>query len=276
MDVRTDLHLHTTASDGCWSPEQLITEIRKTGIGLFAVTDHDSLGSLSEVAKRVRGSGLRFLPGVELSVRLDGQVYHLLGYGFDPADPALNAFVEANGALLAGNGDEAIRLLASAGYAVSLEDYDTYRWDRGRGGWKSLNYLIDRGMCHDVSSYMRGVFGELGHPQAAFPTPEEAIAAVHRAGGVVVLAHPGAGFYNDADDRRLDELVEMGLQGLECYSFHHTAAATERFLAYCDRRRLLITGGSDCHGGFVGRPLGQPPISASDLRLGVLQDRIIV
>ena len=65
---------------------------------------------------------------------------------------------------------------------------------------------------------------------------------VWQAGGVVVLAHPGAWFYNGAGFDELDQMVEMGLQGLECYSFHHDEALTARFVEYCRSRDLLITG----------------------------------
>lgn len=274
--VRADLHLHTTASDGTWSPERLIAEVQRAGIGLFAVTDHDSLGSLTEAAERVRGSGLRLLPGVELSARLNGQLYHLLAYGFDPMGPELTAFVAANGARLAGAGDDAVQMLSEAGYPISLDDYAAYTWERGRGGWKSLNFLIDQGICQDVRAYFDRVFaGELAHPQPEFPSPEEVIAVARRAGGVVILAHPGALFYNGVDEDLLDQLAEMGIDGVECYSFHHDDATTRRLLEYSHRRDLLITGGSDCHGGFAGRPLGMPPIWVDDLRLGVLAERVI-
>jgi predicted metal-dependent phosphoesterase TrpH len=275
MDVRVDLHLHTTASDGRWTPEQLVDEVQRAGIGMFAVTDHDSLGSLAETARQVHGSGLHFLPGVELSARLNGQGYHLLAYGFNLDDPDLPALAEANNAQLANSGDEAVRLLAQAGYPISMDDYETYTWDRGRGGWKSLNFLIDKGICRDVRSYFETFAGSLYHPQADFPPPEDVIAVARRACGVVILAHPGASFYNGMNAQRLDQLVEMGVQGMECYSFHHDEALTHRLLDYCRSRDLLITGGSDCHGGFVARPLGMPPIYASDLRLGVLSEQLL-
>jgi predicted metal-dependent phosphoesterase TrpH len=276
MDIRVDLHLHTTASDGRWPPEQLIGEVQRSGIGLFAVTDHDSLGGLAETSEQVRGSGLQFLPGVELSARLNGQTYHLLGYGFEPADPDLVAFVEANNARLLGGSDDAIRLLAASGYPISLDDYATYTWDRRRGGWKGLNFLIDRGLCRDVHSYFGELFGgDLRHPEPDYPSPQKVIDVVYKAGGLVILAHPGAPFYNGLDTRRLDELVDMGLAGLEAYSFHHDEASTRFFLDYCRRRDLLVTGGSDCHGGFAGRALGVPPVSVSDLRLGELAGRLI-
>jgi hypothetical protein len=275
MNLRADLHLHTTASDGRWPPRQLIDELVRAGIGLFAVTDHDSLASLAETTGVVHGSGLRFLPGVELSTRLNGQLYHLLGYGFDPGDEVLQAFVQANNARLAQSSDDAIHVLMEAGHPISLDGYDTYTWDRRRGGWKALNFLIDQGLCRDVRHYFDDLFGEIAHPQAAFPPPEEAIAAVQGAGGLVILAHPGAAFCNGVGTQHLDQLVEMGLSGVECYSFHHDAAMTQSYLDYCRRRDLLITGGSDCHGGFAGRALGVPPVKESDLRLGVLEERLI-
>jgi predicted metal-dependent phosphoesterase TrpH len=274
--VRADLHLHTTASDGMWTPARLVAEVQRAGIGLFSVTDHDSLDGLTETMERVCGNGLRFLPGVEVSARLDGQLHHLLAYGFDLADSALTTLVAANGARLRGAGDDAVRLLAEAGYPISLEDYAAYTWDRRRGGWKSLNYLMDRGFCRDIRAYFDELFvGALAHPEPEFPPPEQVIGVAHQANGVVILAHPGALFRSGLDEQRLDQLVEMGLDGLECYSCHHDHVTTRRLLEYCRHRNLLITGGSDCHGGFVGRPLGMPLIHAGDLRLGVLEERMI-
>ena len=101
------------------------------------------------------------------------------------------------------------------------------------------------------------------------------MAIAWQAGGVVILAHPGAGFYNGSGMDELDQLVEMGLQGLECYSFHHDKTMTGRFIDYCRSRDLLITGGSDCHGGFVGRALGVPVVHTRDLRLGMLEEKVL-
>ena len=274
MKFRVDLHLHTTASDGRWPPEQLIDNVRRAGIGFFAVTDHDSLGSLAETADLVRGSGLRFLPGVELSSQVNGQIYHLLAFGFDLENKALGELASTNNARLADSGDEAIRLLVDMGQQVSLEEYASYSWDRRRGGWKGLNFLIDQGICSDVHEYFR-MFDQIGHPQAEFPQVDQVVDCVQQASGVVVLAHPGASFYNGLDRERLDLLVEMGVGGLECFSFHHDEVATRGFLQYCRSRDLLVTGGSDCHGGFAGRALGVPPVYAHDLRLGRLEESIL-
>lgn len=278
MDTRVDLHLHTTASDGRWTPARLLAEVQEAGIGLFGITDHDSLGSLEEAARLVSGTGVRFLPGVELSSRLDGTLFHILGYGFNPHDPDLRDLVDANMARLNWENDEAVRLLARLGYPVSPADYETFTWDRSRGGWKALNYLIDVGLIDGVGGYFGGLFGGNGlvHPKAAFPPPEDVITTIRQAGGFAVLAHPGVEFYGRMGDRRLDALVEMGLQGLECYSVQNAEGDTYRFVDYCQGRSLLITGGSDCHGGFVGRPLGKPPVRVKDLVLGDMMGRVVV
>ncbi len=275
MDERVDLHLHTTASDGRWPPKQLIEEVQKAGIELFAVTDHDSLGSVAEISELVRGSGLCFLPGVELSARLNGQVYHLLAYGFDTSDSGLVALVAENNARLTSADDVVVHLLADAGHPVSVDGYANYTWDRRRGGWKALNYLIDQGWCRDTRDYHAQLMRSIDRPVPDFPRPEEIVSVVRRAGGIVILAHPGASFYNGLSVWQLDDLVQMGVAGLECYSFHHDEGMTRGFLGYCLDRNLLISGGSDCHGGFVGRSLGMPRIYSRDLKLGDLRDRAI-
>jgi predicted metal-dependent phosphoesterase TrpH len=275
MHERADLHLHTTASDGRWPPEQLIDEVQRAGIGLFAVTDHDSLGSLTEISELVRGSGLCFLPGVELSARLDGQVYHLLAYGFDVNDSDLVALVAENNARLTSADDVVVQLVADAGYPVSVGEYATYTWDRRRGGWKALNYLIDQGLCRDTHDYFQRFLRNIDRPDPDFATPEEIVSVVRRAGGVVILAHPGTSFYRGLSAWQLDQLVKMGVAGLECYSSHHDQEATWGFVDYCLDRNLLITGGSDCHGGLVGRSLGVPLIYSGELKLGDLRDRAI-
>jgi predicted metal-dependent phosphoesterase TrpH len=275
MGIRADLHLHTVASDGRWTPEELIDQVRGAGIGLFAVTDHDALGSLVQVTDLVKGSGLRFLPGVELSARVNGRTYHLLAYGFDVTDPALNELSKDNNRRLIASSDEAVELLHRVGYSFPLEEYENYAWDRRRGGWKALNFLVDHGICQGVRSYFELFDNGLAHPVAEFPHAQRVIATAQRAGGVVSLAHPGASFHDDIGTEQLDELVEMGLQGVECYSFHHDAVTTQGYVDYCQSRNLLVTGGSDCHGGFAGRALGVPPVHAADLRLGVLEERIV-
>ncbi len=279
-DWRADLHTHTVASDGRWSAEQLVEQVAAAGIDLFAVTDHDSLGSVARAAELAQARGLAFLPGVEISTKLNGRLVHLLAYGFDPLDAPFCDFVRSNEALLHAYDDELVGQLAGANYRVDLDEYASYTWDRHRGGWKSLNYLIDCDLCRDVHSFFNELFvGELTVTFPAFPHPADVIPLVLAAGGVPVWAHPAVSLSKrtgrpEEDEGVVAQLVAAGVQGLECYTCHHDPDWTARCLAWAERYGLLVTGGSDSHGGFAGRQLGQPPVHLRDLRLGPLADRI--
>jgi predicted metal-dependent phosphoesterase TrpH len=275
--MRADLHIHTIASDGCWTPTEVVTRVRAAGIGLFAVSDHDALVSVGPTARLARQAGLAFLPAVEASALVDGTGVHVLAYGIDPADPALTELMEANTARLKWLNEETLRRLAGAGYPVDLEAYSDYRCSPTRGGWKALNFLIDGGLCRDVHDFFDRLFVDpVRPPQPDFPHPAEAAAVIRAAGGLPVLAHPGASLRGrDVDERTLAPFLEFGIAGLECYSSYHDAATTEACLAFCARHDLLVTGGSDSHGGFAGRRLGDPPIDTTDLRLGPLAEHVL-
>jgi predicted metal-dependent phosphoesterase TrpH len=142
---------------------------------------------------------------------------------------------------------------------------------------QSLNFLIDRGFCTGPQDY----FDKLVNPQRpewpAFPHPADAIAAIREAGGVPILAHPGASLRQvGVTEETLRPFLDFGIGGLECYACYHDEATTRFCLEWCDRHDLLITGGSDSHGGFVGRELGVPVVHTTDLRLGELAERTII
>jgi predicted metal-dependent phosphoesterase TrpH len=281
-DRRVDLHIHTTASDGRWTPPSLIEALQETGISLFAVTDHDSIGNVAVAEKLAREAGLAFLRGVEISTKMDGRLMHILAYGFDPGHAPLIDFIRQNEGRLHAYDDELLRRLVDAGYDLDLADYEAYTWDRRRGGWKSLNYLIDQGLCRDVHSFFNELFvGELEVDFPDFPAPEEVIPLIREAGGVPVWAHPAPSLSQDCryrpedDERVFAEMMARGIEGLECYTCHHDDAWTARLVGWARRYGLLVTGGSDSHGGFVGRQLGRPKILLEQLRLGTLAERII-
>jgi predicted metal-dependent phosphoesterase TrpH len=266
--MRVDLHIHTIASDGCWLPAELVDQVGRAGIDLFAVADHDAVDSLRPVEDLVRSNGPAFIPGVEVSSTLAGCLFHLLGYGIDPDSPSLLAMLSENREKMESVDLQSIQMLIDAGYPIGYEDYDRYENDVTRGGWKALNLFIDRGFCLDVHGFFGRLFvGDMALSMPVFAAPEAAIDVIHCAGGVAVCAHPG---YSAGDDEQglLDQLVEKGIDGLECYTPYHDGETTRQLVDYCQQRNLLITAGSDCHGGFAGRALGQPEVDVTDLRLG--------
>lgn len=275
-ELRVDLHIHTTASDGTWTPALTVAAVKEAGIGLFAVTDHDTAANVVATGRLAAAAGLDFLPGVEISTTQAGQLFHILGYGVDPAAGELERILAANTALMEEVDHDSIRKLVAAGLPVDYDEFCAYRHDPARGGWKSLSYLIDKGLCRGVGDFFSELFtAERGIVFPAFAPPAAAIAAIKAAGGVAVLAHPGSDFHGPALEETLDYFAGEAIDGVECFHPGHDAATTGRAVAWCDRHRLLITGGSDCHGGFVAhRRLGRPAIRLSDLRLGRLLERL--
>ena len=111
----------------------------------------------------------------------------------------------------------------------------------------------------------------------AFPPPADAAAVIREAGGAPILAHPGVSLREvGVTEETLRPFLDFGIGGLECYSHYHDETTTRFCLDWCDRHDLLITGGSDSHGGFVGRELGVPVVDTADLRLGRLAERYTV
>ncbi len=271
--MRADLHIHTVASDGTWTPEEVVARVHAAGIGLFAVADHDTLeGALAvaDIVRRTPGAP-SFLPAVEISTALNGALVHILGYRVHPDHPSLNDLLRANRARLEWVNEETLRRMVQAGYPVDLEAYAVYENDPRRGGWKGLNFLIDSGLCRDVRDFFERIFVDpVRPPMPDFPHPAEAVARIREAGGVPILAHPGGSFRHRPIEEVLETFVEFGIAGVECYTPYHSPETTARCRAFCVRHNLLVTGGSDCHGEFVGRPLGVPLVTVDDLRLGPL------
>ena len=240
MSVRADLHIHTTASDGTWTPAELIAEAQKQQLGLIAVTDHDSVANVAEAMTLATAAGITLLE-----------------------------LMQHNEALLEQKDVDSIHLLARDGWPVDEAEFARYTYDRRRGGWRALAYLIDKGLCSGVGDFFKRIFTpehDLGFPQ--FPAISEVIAAIHAAGGAALCAHAASGFHGPGLECVLDILRTEKFDGFECYHSNHSEEGTQRLLQHCQKHGLLISGGSDCHGTFVPeRFLGQPFVTADMLRL---------
>lgn len=267
--MRADLHIHTTASDGTWTPAELVSQAAAAGLGAIAVTDHDSVANVGETAVLAAAAGLKFIPAAEICATKGQIMFHILGYGIDIDNKRLLELLQYNEALLEQKDIDSIAVLEKEGWAVSTKEFAGYSYDRRRGGWRALAYLQDKGLCRDVNDFFGRIFTKehkLGFPE--FLPVAEVIAAIHAAGGAAICAHAASGFHGPGLDLELELLSEEALDGFECYHSGHSAENTRKLLQYCRSRGLMISGGSDCHGLFVpGRPLGKPVIDTDDLYL---------
>ncbi len=249
-----DLHAHTTASDGSLSPTQLVQAAGALGLSALAVTDHDTVGGLAEALQAAQSINMTFVPGVELSVEDDGGRFHLLGYAFSPHDqPMQDALAHLRESRARRNTLMAQRM-ADLGLPLTMDDV------RAEAGPDSqvvarphfAQALLRRGLVSSVQDAFDRFLASgkpLYLPKQVL-TPHDAIALIHNAGGVAVMAHPGlVPLGDEALAARIAHLAsQSSLDGLEAYYSQHTEAQTARFLDIAQQNNLLVTGGSDFHG----------------------------
>ncbi|OGR76972.1 MAG: hypothetical protein A2X32_06735 [Elusimicrobia bacterium GWC2_64_44] len=239
-----NLHTHSTYSDGTLAPAELARAAVKAGVKYFSLTDHDGTGGWGEMEPALKEAGLTYCYGVELSTGLHENL-HILGYGVNPADPALNArLAEFRGRRVV-RIKKILELLRGLGIEIAFEDLPV-PGNRTVGRPQVADVLRARKV---VSNRSQAFKRYLGPGAAAYVAPngppvEEAIRAVTDAGGKAVLAHPGAvGKVID-----LGAWKDMGLAGIEAFYPAHTGAATREFVALAARHGLFVTAGTDFHG----------------------------
>jgi len=267
--VKVDLHIHTTASDGSWTPEQLVSQIQQAGISFFAVTDHDTVANVTETEQLAATAGIGFCTGVEISTTLKRQSFHILGYKINLQTAALQQLLKHNYELMEEADHDSIKKLIAAGIKLDYQEYVDYQHNPARGGWKSLSFLIDKGLCTDAKDFFANLFTPLaGITFPEFPSPVKAIETIRQAGGIPVLAHPGSAFHGTELEETLNYFGKVDIAGVECYHPSHKAETVRAAIAWSRRHNKLITGGSDCHGVFLpDRRLGYPDIRLNELTL---------
>jgi 3',5'-nucleoside bisphosphate phosphatase len=257
--VRIDLHTHSSVSDGTDPPADVMRQAKEAGLAVVALTDHDTAGGHDEAIREAPG-GLTFVPGMELSCRMDGHSMHILAYLFDPADPALAAECARIREDRVRRAEAMVARLADLGTGVTWEQVSALA-----GGGAVGRPHIARALADD---------GAVGEPAEAFTKewigmggrayvgryaldPARAIDLIRAAGGVAVLAHPRAG--RDSwmvPDDVLAQLAGTGLHGLEVRHPEQEDAARLRLLALAGELGLIASGGSDDHGTLTGHRIG--------------------
>ena len=255
MYNKSDLHLHTVASDGSDTPEELIRKAMACGIDVIAITDHDTLVGSNEATK-LPCEGIKVITGIEFSCQTsgeDGFDCHVLGYGFDPCAPVLLDAIR--------HGRE-MRLLKLETRLAYLKDKFGISFDEEDIKWlHSLNsvarphlgrLLIAHGYARDMADAMDNYLKGGGFPDDRIDA-SEAISAIIGAGGIPVYAHPIGGerekrLTREEVERRISALQMVGLRGIECYYSRYSESDVEMLLEIADSKGLLVSGGSDYHG----------------------------
>ena len=248
-----DLHIHTYYSDGTMSPKEVVEDAKRKNLGIIAITDHDVLDSYEELKVEAEKAGIIAIRGVEIDSIFEGHLVHLLAYKFEDNEKVFKLINHAKEQLLE-TSIELIRRMENDYEGISLEDYNSYEYERRKGGWKGIHYLHDRkiteGLFDGVKFY--GKY-DCGHEKFAFPSVGEVCNTVHDANGYVVLAHP-CNYYSNKNKEEILEKLEilksLGIDGVECYYPANSDLMTNTCLEFCKDNNLIITAGSDGHGDF--------------------------
>jgi len=256
-----DLHLHTYYSDGRASPAEMLHHAADIGLKTVAITDHDNLNAAPEAAHVANRLGLELVPGLELTAHWDscppahgdpgrGQDVDILGYFFDPADPALLDFTHQAMDDLRQRIEAACALVSAAGYPMTIFDVLDEN-PRYPGAMQLINALRHKNYARGWSEAYPIFSGVWSQVRCSQLSVEQAIEALHQAGGVAVLAHPIAvecGSGGLLQSQQLAELVDLGLDGLEIHHPRMDTEARQHFYTLAKEFNLAVSGGSDEHG----------------------------
>jgi len=248
-----DLHLHTQFSDGTYSPEEMVSQARLHGLGALALTDHDTVEGCPRAAAACESAGIEFIPGTELTAEQDGNELHILGYLIDIQNPRLLSEIGKFQHVRQNRIREMVARLNEMKVPLRVAAVFELANCRAPGRPHVARALVQAGLCSSLDEAFER-FLKKNRP-AFVPkfkmSAAVAIELIHQAGGLAVMAHPGL----NRTDQVIPGMVEAGLDGIECFHTKHSATTSEHYLEIAERFRLLVTGGSDCHGLSKGRPL---------------------
>ena len=253
-DLVYDLHVHSVASDGLYSVMQLCDLARRSGLAGFALTDHDTAPDSRACGRLGDGFGIDVMIGIELSTEFEGRGLHLLGYEFDTDHAEIRSTFHALRESRRNRWVRMVEALSSRGVRLDEGRTAALANSSAPGRLHLARELVREGYAGSTRAAFSRYMNDLGDAATFERLPfAEAVALLHRSGGVAVLAHPPAGM-TEPQWRRL---VDCGLDGVEA-RFPAASNRHQRFLReIAEEHDLLTTAGSDFHGdssaNFLGR-----------------------
>ena len=247
MTSRVDLHLHSTASDGQFSPSDLVAMALERNLLAIAITDHDTTEGIDEALDAARGTELEAIPGVEISCDVPREEVHLLGYYIDHHDPALEKKLCAFRKTRLRRAKEMLAKLATLGFPLQWEMVAKLADGGSFGRPHIAQAMLEKGYIASTDEAFALYIGRNGpaYVDRYRLSPLEAVSLIKEARGLPVLAHPLRVTHF------LPSLIERGLVGLEVYYNGYSAEDIRQLASLARKFDLIPTGGSDFHGPGV-------------------------
>jgi predicted metal-dependent phosphoesterase TrpH len=264
---RVDLHAHTVFSDGLFTPEELVAEATRLKLTAVAITDHDSVGGVDRAIAAGRQHQLEVVPGVEMSCNTSGVDVHVLGYYVDCQKPEVQEFFKMVRQKRAERAEKMVAKMRELGVNITIEQVRAQAQGAATGRPHVAQALVEAAAVRTIDEAFQRYIGYEG--PAYFPkmqmTPKAAMDFIHRHDGVAVVAHPGT-YHNDA---AVYAAIAAGADGLEVWHPDHAPRNIDHYREVATKNGLLMTGGSDCHGG---RKLGKVYLGSVTVPYSCLQD----
>lgn len=265
--TRADLHIHSNNSDGSDSIKELANVVIKSGLDVFALTDHDTVEGCEEMLKLVP-SNIKFIPSVELTCKADFVKCHILGYNCDYKNKTLLELIEKGKVLRKNKLETRIKYLKDAwNINMTQEELDWLYSRKSVVKTHLANIIVNRGLAKNnleaMDKYLEGC--KAGDTRF---TGDEAVNAIISSGGIPVWAHPlgGEGEIHISEDefyKRFEVMKSIGIRGLECHYSRYDKKEAEFLVKVAKDNGLFITGGSDYHGSNKDIPIGKLNVEGS-------------
>lgn len=260
-----DLHMHSMYSDdGEYTPTQLVDMCHETGVKIMAIADHNWVKANEEAKKHADELGMTYIPAIEIDCTYKGVNLHVLGYGIDNQE-VFNQLGEDIEKQEIACSMKKLELTNALGFDLKKEQLDALSTNGVYTGEMFGEALLNDSRYDDhelLKPYRQGgersdnpyvnfywdyyAQGKPCYTEIHFPTLEETIQLIHQHGGVALLAHPGNNLKGQFE--LFDEMVALGLDGVECFSSYHTTETNEYFYNKAKELNVLYTCGSDFHG----------------------------
>jgi len=247
-----DLHTHSRFSDGTLSPTELFDLGRERGLEAMALTDHDTISGIAEARAAAALSGLELVPGVEFSAEHDGVSLHILAYWPDEEDLEFQAELLRLQESRLRRGERMVEKLQELGYPVSFERVREIAAGKNIVRPHIAQALVEAGVIAvENDAYTDAFIGDGGraYVEKHALAPVDALAVIHKAGGVCVIAHPGMWRGNDpVPDELIEKMATGGMDGIEVDHPDHTLEQRAHYRELARRMNLVPTGSTDYHG----------------------------
>ncbi|ACV64759.1 PHP domain protein [Desulfofarcimen acetoxidans DSM 771] len=239
-----DLHIHTTASDGVYTPSDIVQKAYGLGLKTIAITDHDTMSGVKEAVEAGKELGIKVIPGVELSAKHKGKSVDVLGYNIFENMELNEILVQLN----EGREARALRIInkfKELNMSITIEDVREFSGEGNIGRPHIAKAIVKNGFVSDIQTVFDKYLAD-GKPAAIdklIIKPQKAIELIHNAGGLAVLAHPVL----IGDDDLVRELLDLNFDGIEVWHRKQDKEDNKRYKKIAEEFGLLMTGGSDFH-----------------------------